>query len=363
MGAVAEIIKAAETKEAVDPTSMLERLNKLETQAASIPSASTELQDLSKRVPTADQESGRKALKWVAISALGSAGVGALLRYMRSRNEGERRRKLVEDIDPYAGMPGREITIPLPHMKQSSLKKEANPLLPAAVIAATGPAAARAVGSSAGDIWDKIKGGTRSTFEHLFASTGSPLDKPWFLPAAIAASLGAGYLGYNKLDKSLESSRKSRSERSLARAKREFEDALKAQYLQSELDEGASKSKPKAALPPADGGFKFAHALGVVADAFAQAHVTGELARHFETLEKSAQDEEPGFGWDSFKGTGRKALGAYLASLALLTAAGAGAGYSFVKGREKGRRKHDISRDILRRRSMTTPPMITVEPS
>jgi len=367
MGVVADFIKAAETKQAVDPASMLSRLTKLEERASSIPSASSELKSLSKTVPTSEQESTKNALKWLAISGAGAAGLGALLRYVRSRNEGERRQKLMEDIDPYGGAPGRDITIPLPGAKRASLEKAAaGALVPAAIAAATAPAALRTAGSSIGELWEDIKGGTRKGFEHLFAPTGSALDKSWFLPAALAATMGAGYLGYKGLDKRLERSRGERAERTLAKAKKEFEDALKAQYEQSELLEAASKKRPSRSLEAADGGFKFASALGMVADAFAQAHVSGELDAQFATLEKSAQDgeEQPeGFGWQSFKGGGRKALGAYLATLALLGAAGAGAGYSFVKGREKSRRKYDIAKDIMRRRALSTPPTVSVEPA
>jgi len=363
MGAVAELIKAAETKEAVDPSSMLERLNDLQERASSMPSSADSLSDLSKSALTTQQESRNRALKWLAVSGLGAAGVGALLRYARSRNEDSRRKKLMDDVDPYSGMPGREITIPIPHTKKSSLEKDAGGLLiPAAIAAATAPATLRTTGGSIGGLWDKAKNKTRKGFEHLFANTGSPLDSPWFLPAAVAATLGGGYLGYHGLDKSLERRRKSRSKREMSRARKEFEQALKSQFRQADLLESAGKrGAPKASGAVADGGFKFASAMGVVADAFAQAHLTGELAEQFETLEKTAEDQ--GFGWGSFKGTGRKALGGYLAALALLAAAGTGAGYSFVKSRERGRRKHNISKDILRRRALNTPPTVTVEPS
>lgn len=105
--------------------------------------------------------------------------------------------------------------------------------------------------------------------------------------------------------------------------------------------------------------------MGFVADAFARAHVSGELQEQFDTLEKSAQDPAAtqGFGWQSFKGSGRKAIGAYLAALALLGVAGGAAGYSFVKGREPKRRKFEMAKDIMRRRSMITPPTVTVEPA
>ena len=367
MGVVAELIKAAETKEAVDPSVMSKRLDELQQRAAAAPPASSAFSSLSKVAPTSEQESTRNALKWLAITGVGAAGLGALMRGLRARNEGTRRQKLIEDINPYAGMPGREITIPLPHMaKKSSEEKAAIGLaVPAAIAATAGPAVARSVGSSVGGMWDKLKGGASKGMEHLFAPTGSALDKPWFLPAAIAAGLGGGYLGYSKLDSMLEGSRKRRSERQIEKARKEFEDALRAQYRESELFEDASKGRK--APGAGEGSFKFSAAgmMGVVADAFAQAHVAGELQEQFDQLEKSAApgEEQPGFGWGSFKGTGRKALGGYLAALALLTAAGGAAGYSFVKGREGKRRKYEIAKDIMRRRSLATPPTVTVEPA
>jgi hypothetical protein len=352
MGAVAEIIKAAETKQAVDPAAMAERLSELQQRVSAMPRASESFGALSKVTPTAKQESRRNALKWLAITGVGAAGIGALLRAMKAGHENRRRERLIEDIDPYAGMPGREITIPLPHTAKTASAKEAGILGPAVITAATAPAAARAVGSSAGGIWESLKRKVGKGYEHLFAPTGSPWDDPWFLPAAIGTGLGAGYLGYSKLDKLLEARREARAEREMSKARKEFEDALRSQYMQSELLEQAGKGRPKLS-DSGEGGFKFASAMGRVADAFAQAHVSGELEEQFASMEKSAQGvpEQPqGFGWHSLKGSGRKALGAYLAALALLTAAGAGAGYSFVKGRETKRRKHDIARDIMRRR-------------
>lgn len=366
MGAVSELIKAAEEKQAVSPTSMMQQLTQLQQRAAQVPPASAALSALSQKVPTAAEESKRKALKWIAIAGLGSLGVGALLRALRSSASGPTR-SITDKSDPYAGMPGREITIPLPHMaKKSGVEKEAAIALPAAVIAAAAPSAARAVGSSVGGLWERAKGGVSRGVEHLFAPTGSPFDSPWFLPAALAAGLGGGYLGYSQLDKLLEKRRKSRMTRQIEEAKKEFEDALKAQYQQSELLEGVGKKK----LPAPEGSFKFSAAgmMGVVADAFAQSHVAGELAEQFESLEKEAQmpqeQQQPqGFGWHSFKGSGRKALGAYLATLALLTAAGGAAGYSLMKSREGRRLKHEAARDILRRRAVGTPPTVTVEPA
>ena len=365
MGAVAKILKAAETKQAADPAAMAERLSELQERVSALPTSTGSLGELSKVAPTAEQESRRNALKWLAVTGAGAVGVGAILRALKAGHERRRRERFIEDIDPYAGMPGREITIPLPHMAKTSSAKEAGILVPALAAAAAAPAAARAAGSGVGNIWERLKGGTRRGVSHLFASTGSPWDEPWFLPAAIVAGLGGGYLGYSKLDKLLEARREARSGRETAKARKEFEEALRAQYTQSELLEQAGKKQPKLKAPD-EGGFKFAGAMGMVADAFAQAHVSGELAEQFASMEKSAQGglEPPrGFGWHSFKGSGRKALGVYLAALALLTAAGTGAGYSFVKSREVKRRKHDIAKDVMRRRALTTPPTITVEPA
>jgi len=365
MGAVAELIKAAELKQAVDPSAMASKLDALQQRATKMPSAADSLASLSKLTPTAEQESRNNALKWIAATGIGAAGLGAILRGLRSHREGTRRKKLIEDIDPYAGMPGREITIPLPHTKKSSVEKKANPLIPAAIAAATAPSVARAAGSSVGDVWEKTKGGVRKGFEHLFAPTGSAFDNPWFLPGALAAALGGGYLGYSQLDNLLEGRREERAARQMARARKEFEDALRAQYRESELFEQAGKNRPKLS----DGGsFKFSAAgmMGVVADAFAQAHTAGELDAQFASMEKEAQDlpeEQQGFGWNSFKGSGRKALGAYIAALAVLTAAGGAAGYSFVKGREGTRRKHEMAKDVMRRRALATPPTVTVEPT
>jgi hypothetical protein len=364
MGAIAELIKAAEEKQAISPSVVADKLDVLQRHASSLPPVSEALQSLSQKAPTAEQESGRSALKWIAITGLGAAGVGALLRLMRARREAASRRKLYDEVDPYAGVPGREITVPIPKMPKQGMDKSAAGLaLPAAAIAAaSAPAAMRAAGTSVGGLWEKAKGGVTRGFEHLFAPTGSPFDAPWFLPTAIAAGLGGGYLGYKQLDKVLEKMRERRSERQLAAAKQEFEEALRTQYREAELAERATKGGRRVSGVESEGGFKFSSAgmMGFVADTFAQAHVNGELEEQFASLEKSAQTDESG-GWT--KGLGRKSLGAYLAMLAILAAAGGAAGYSFVKGREPERRKHELAKEILRRRSLATPPTVSVEPT
>lgn len=367
MGILAELVKAAEEKQAVDPTITAQKLEELRQRIAAAPPASEALGALERAVPTSESESTRNALKWLAITSLGSAAVGALFRAIRAGRESSRRRQLEREIDPYRGIPGREITIPLPHMKRLSGEKKASIAVPAAIAAATGPAALRAAGGSVGESWENLKGQVSRGMEHLFTPTGSPFDKSWFLPAAIGASLVSGYLGYSELDKLLDRLREKRVSRQMARARREFEDALRAQYREAELAEEATKGRKGSP----SGGFKFSAAgmMGFVADAFAQSHINGEFQEQLAMLEKSAQQSQSQpqsqpqeSVWQSLKGGGRKALGVYLATLALLSAAGAGAGYSLVKSREPRRRKHEIAKEILRRRAIATPPTVTVEP-
>jgi hypothetical protein len=246
------------------------------------------------------------------------------------------------------------------HANVDDLEKEAGIMLPAAIAALAIPPTLRAAGSSIGGAWQGAKRGVSRGFEHLFSSTGSALDNPWFLAGAIAAGLGGGYLGYSQLDKYLEARREGRAQREIDKARKEFEDALRSQYRESELLEQTSKGRRGTTTP--SGSFKFSAAgmMGVVADAFAQAHVNGELEEHFTSIEKQAAE---GAGDDIFqwKGAGRKSLGVYLAALALLTAAGAYGGYSFVKSREKPRIKHELAKEYLRRRTLATPPSVTVE--
>ena len=362
MGAIAELIKAAENKEAAGSAATLKQLEALQRRADAIPPASEAFTSLSQKTPTSEEESRRNALKWIAIAGAGGAGLGVLLRTLRAGREAVGRRRLLEEADPYAGMPGREITIPLPKFsepKEAMAKSAVGMLLPAAIAAATIPTAARAAGSDIGGMWDAAKGGVSRGVEHLFSSTGSPWDSPWFLPAAIGAGLGAGYLGYSQLDKVLEKVRKNRSTRHVEEAKQEFEDALRTQYREADLAEKATKGTRRSGGN--DGGFKFSAAgmMGFVADAFAQAHVNGELQEQFNSLEKSALDEEGSSSWT--KGLGRKSLGAYLAALALLTVAGGTAGYSYAKSREPERRKHQIAKELLRQRAMSVPPTVSVE--
>ena len=356
MGALAELIKAAEEKQAISPGAMSKQLEELQTRLSAMPPAAEAYKALSKHAPTAESESRRNALKWTALAALGGTGIGALLSLLRTGRESTSRRKLYEDIDPYAGMPGREITIPLPHAKKGSAK-EAGVLLPAAVTAATVPAVARSFGTDVGGMWEKAKGGVQRGFEHLFSPTGSPFDNPWFMPAAIAALFGGGYLGYSQLNKVLEKMRERRSSRQIEQARKEFEEALRTQYRESELSEQAAKGKRSTG--GSEGGFKFSAAgmIGFAADALAQSHVAGELSEQLDSLEKSAQE----MGGDWTKGLGRKALGVYLATMALLATAGGAAGYHFVKSREPARRKHEAAKEILRRRALAAPPTVSVE--
>jgi len=366
MGAIAEIIKAAEEKRAVDPSAVIDQINAMQSQLSKDQSEPDALKELSAKVPTAKEESASRAKKYIAATALTMLGIGAALRLMRARKEGKSRKRLIEGGGVYAGIPGREITVPLPHMKRSSandgLSKDAGFVLPAALAALTIPPALRAAGSSVGSAWEGAKRKVSHGFETLFTPTGSALDNPWFLAGAIAAGLGGGYLGYSQLDKYLESRREGRAQREIDKARKEFEDALRAQYRESELLEQSGKGKR--ALPATGGSFKFSSAgmMGVVADAFAQAHVSGELNAQLASIEKQAADEESAgdriFQW---KGAGNKSLGVYLAALALLTAAGAYGGYSFVKSRERPRIKHQLAKEYLRRRSLATPPTVSVE--
>ena len=357
MGSLAKLIKQAVPAPATQmPEEFMSRLERLEQEAGAPTTGKADLARMTTlNLPTAGQESWRRTLKWLAVSGAGAATLGALLRLLRARSESGRRQRLIAEMNPYLGMPSREITIPLISPKQASaiktLFKEAGILLPAlAVSALAAPAVMRGVSSGVGQAIEPVKARGRGLAEHLFAQTGRVSDNPWFYPALLAVTAVSGYAGYKGLDYLLDRMREQRSRRTIGQARQEFEQALRTQYEQSELSERA--------------GVKLSAAqLGLVADAFGKAHVSGELTAQLATLEKAGAEEEEGKLTSMTRGLGSKALGLYLTALAVLTTAGAFGGYHAIKGREVQRRKHEAAKDILYRRQLVSPPLVTVEPT
>lgn len=60
--------------------------------------------------------------------------------------------------------------------------------------------------------------------------TPSTVSKPWFIPAALAASLGGGYLGWKGTDAILDARRKAESEEELQLAEEAFRQAMLSNY-------------------------------------------------------------------------------------------------------------------------------------
>lgn len=348
MGTLAEIIKQAAPEADEATSAFLSRLNKLEGAAAKPGDAGEDLTYMTEQLglPTVKQEMWQNTLRTLARAGLTSAQLGALLRAMRAQSEEANRKRLLTDLGAFEGdVPGRGVRAPI-------TAKMASLTLPVLLGTAATSTGARAIGSSVDKMFEGLKEQGSALGEHLFAQTGKATDNPLFYPLLLASIAAGGYGGYKELDTHLGQMRKSRAAREIEQAKKEFERALSTQYQQAQMAQ--------------DAGVKISsqHA-GYVVDGLARAHVSGELAEQLATLEKGAaeigdepqtEEKQP---WTY--GAGNKALGIYLATLALLAAAGAGAGYHGVKAHETPRRKYDVATELLRRRALSSPPIITTE--
>ncbi|KKN22197.1 hypothetical protein LCGC14_0917710 [marine sediment metagenome] len=369
MGALAELVKDAEAvKDAgladpsLHPQQFLTALEQLRERATEPTTAAADIARMEAPteaggfgLPSASREAKARSFKLVGKVGLGAAAIGVLLRLLRAGAEKARHTELVSKFEPYAGMPTREIRVPFA-VKKSEHEKQAGLTLPLlAGTALTAPTAARLAKLRAGDILGRGAEQVRRGLGHLFATTGSPWDNPWLYPAALVGGIGATYTGYKMLDALLEKLKERRMGRELETAREEFEEALQTQYQQSELA-GPTGTK-----------YSAAGMVGFMADVLAKSHVSGELDEQLNSLTKMAQDFEPGKERGAFyrhtRGLGSKAFGLYLAALTALALTGGAAGYHFAKSRETKRKKYEAAAEYLRRRRLTRPPRVTVEPA
>lgn len=354
MGSVARCIKRAGLGAADDQKQQFtERLSGIETSLKEAPATGDA--DVARmeapiaqggfNLPSAKSETMRSALKWLAISGGTALTAGVMLRLLRASGEAARRHKITKELDPYAGMPGREIHVPISTKKGGAKEAAVSPWL--AGLAVTAPAAARATGSHISDVAGKAWEKTKEVGEKAWAPSGRAIDAPWFLPAAALSTVAAGYLGYHGLDKVLDALRARRTRRTLAKAKREFEQALQVQHQQGAL--------------AGETGTKYSSLLGELVDVVANAHVSGELAEQIDTLVKAGALDPTQTQRKWWHGSAGAATGGYLALMAVLGSLALGGGYTFAKGREVKRRKHEAARELLRRRRLAEPPRVTVE--
>ena len=333
MGALAETIKAAESKASVDLSKTLDLLQ----QEAEAPVGAQSMAALQAAgIPTASEESKRRLYKGVLGVGAGALAFGALLRLLRSAGESSRRKELLADIDMASGRPGREVTIPIPGRQKQAAEKQAAAWPWLLGTAALAPSAVQALGESAGSAWRKTKETTGKGFEHLFEPTGTALTNPWTAPLGMLAGIAALYGGYKLTDRLLEKMQERRREKELARAQSAFERALGQQFTE----------KPGSII-------------GAAVDGVAQAYVDGEL-------EKQAQTVMPAIGsddswWQQARGSGGAALGGYLALLTLLASLGAAGGYHWIKKYETPRRKYEAAKELLLRRQLAAPPTVSID--
>lgn len=353
MGTLAECIKRAEAAEADEKGQQFaKRLTGIETSLKTEPA--TGPGDIARmeapiasggfNLPSARSETMRSMLKWLAITGGTALTAGIALRLLRASGESARRRKIVNELSPYAGMPGREIHVPISVKRGAAKEAALFPWLAGAALAA--PSIARTAGGHISDVAGRTWEKTKDISEKAWKPSGRAIDSPWFLPAAALGTAAAGYLGYRGLDKLLDALRARRERRSLAGAKKEFEQSLKVQRQQAELAGGA--------------GVKYS-SVGEFVDILAEAHASGELADQVATLAKSGAIDPTQSDRKWWHGSAGAAAGGYLALLAVLGSAALGTGYTFAKGREERRKKHEAARDFLRRRSAAEPPRVTVE--
>jgi len=353
MGILAECIKRAELAEADDKGQQFaKRLTGIETSLKTEPATGPE--DIARmeaplarggfNLPSARSETLRSALKWLTIAGGTALTAGVALRLLRASGEAARRRNIINELGPYAGMPGREIHVPIA-VKHGAVKKAA--LVPwLAGAALTAPSVVRAAGGHISDVAGRAWEKTKDISDKAWAPSGRAVDAPWFLPAAALGTAAAGYLGYRGLDKLLDALRKKRTSRSIAGAKKEFERALTIQRQQAAL--------------AGDAGVKYS-SVGEFVDMLAEAHVSGELAEQVITLAKAGAIDPTQSDRKWWHGSAGAAAGGYLALLAVLGSAALGTGYSFARGREELRKKHEAARDFLRRRMSAEMPRVTVE--
>lgn len=273
-------------------------------------------------LPSSGTETTRNALKWLAVIGGGSVLAAALWKLLQSSSR------------PPADS-SEDIIARLPGVKRASWKD-------VAFAAAAAPTVADIANVDTFDLPHKLYTRTTGILSRLFAPTGSAWDAPWFLPAALVTLVG-GLAGGAKIVNALQRRRKRKE---MEEAKAEFERALQEQY---------EAAHPKSA------------SIGVLADIIADAHITGELDRQAESFVKLADDyDEASVDTDeliksidptkprpAWYGSGRKALGVYLALLTLIAGLSAGGGYALVRSYQPSRRA--IANATWRRRMVETP--------
>lgn len=366
MGTLAELVKDAEAiKDAAlpspsgQPAAFLQELEKIRTRAREPATAPADIARMRAPaefggfgLPSAREEGRTRALGLLGKIGIGAATLGAILRLLRAGAERARHEELSEFADPYAGAPTRDIRVPFSVVEKGGEKTAgwALPIAAGATVAA--PTVARAAGTGLSELAGRGAEGVERGAGHLFRSTGSPWDEPWVYPAAIAGSIGATYLGYKTIDALLGALKRRRAARELEEAKTEFEEALAAQHRQSEL---AGQAGVK---------YSAAGAVGCMADVLARSHLSGELDEQLEKLAAAFEPtEERGPLWRYTRGLGSKAFGVYLAALTALTLASAAGGYHLAKSREGKRKQYEAAKELLRRRRVSEPPQVAVEPA
>lgn len=270
-------------------------------------------------LPTSTEESKQRALKWALGLGLGAVGVGALIRALRGVRE-LRQRPLISAGDV---VPGRELSVRLPkRASDDQLDKEARWYI--------------------GDFVDWLRRKSKGVAQHLTTRTGSPFDSIWFPTLAAAAGAGGAYLGYKGVGKLIDAVAERRKRRQLEDAKREFEQALRAQAREAEL--------------ASEAGVKYSADMGTAASILAQAHVSGELYAQLDSMDKAAGlEDDPTAESVIPKGLGWKGLGVYLALLAALGTAGGAAGYHYAKKHDPSQKRYKALQRVLKRRQMATP--------
>lgn len=157
---------------------------------------------------------------------------------------------------------------------------------------------------------------------------------PWYRPAMLLAGMGGLYGGWKGVDAALDAQRRSARDKEVEEAKREFHDALMAQY-----DKPLKTSLGKAGAAPAD--------------------LLAGLGRVFGQLEKVAQHVKRG---GRLNDLGGEAAGIY-GSYALLSGLATGA---LVYEQARKRQRREILNKALQRRDRhryyTAPPEIVAVP-
>lgn len=269
---------------------------------------------LRKHVPLSRDEGEQNAAQ--TINNLRNL-VFALGYHLRSNKLKGGPEQLIDREEDGVGIPGREVMIGLPQVKTSWYTPNLRSKEAGLLSALTTP-----LGNLMDDAKLELSRVADEKKEKLTRVTSDPTTVPTFLPS-LALGVPSSFMeGYQKADTDADAARGHEVDTKLERAKKEFEEALLAEY----------SARKKAA------------SAGELFDGAAQLFIAGKL-------EKAADGEF------------NQGLGAYLALAALLGTGAHSVAKSYYEKRDPNRQKLKAVREAIQMRMSKRPPTVLVEPA